>query len=326
MVPVDAVLRTGGLLVGLRCDVPWVAARLREAADHRLVEVHAPRTDLRVVVQGLREPFGTDGWRSLSRDSWCTDSQVVVRDVATSGFDLRLSWDAAVPVMTFRRRPPSRTRAAGWALPGRARLLLRAALIQFPVLWASGLVGRSPLHVACVTTGPLGPVLVAGPSGAGKTTMVERAAAAGGRWTDDNLAVSDGRTVWGVVEPVRSVNGSGRGAPHGRREHRLTGRVDALDPVAVVVLGRGQVRHVTELAPDRAARAIVAGTYAAGELRRYWPLHGLLAIGTDAGPAHPRVPEVATELTSRLPCFAVDLPPGTTSTLADLLPVGRAAS
>jgi hypothetical protein len=307
---VDATLRSGGLLVGLRSEVPWVTARLREGADGQLVDVPAVQADLRVVVQSRRDPFRTEGWQQLTRDSCCRDGSVVVRDVATSGFDLRLGWDAGVPVMTFRHRPPARTRALGWVAPGRARLLLQAALLQFPVLWAAATSGRAPLHVATVEPDARGTFLVAGPSGVGKTTMVERAAAAGGRWTDDNLAVSDGRTVWGVVEPVRSVQGDGRAAPHGRRERRLDGRVAELEPVAVVVLGRGRTQRVTRLEPDVAARAIVTGTYSAGELRRYWPLHALLAMGTAVGPAHPDVQSVARTLTSRLPSFAVELPPG----------------
>ena len=117
---------------------------------------------------------------------------------------------------------------------------------------------------------------------------LERAAAAGGRWADDNLAVSDGRTVWGLVEPVRSAQGEGRSAPHGRHERRLAGRVASLDPAAV-------------------------------ELRRYWPLHAALAAGSGVGPAHPAVQETAWSLASRVPCFAVDLVSGATAGLGELL-------
>jgi hypothetical protein len=314
-----AMLRTGGLVVSVRCEVPWVEDRLREGADGRLVEVGRLRADLRVVVESERAPFATDGWRPVTRDTSCLDGRVVVRDVATSGFDLRLGWDGPVPVMSFRRRPPARTRAASWVLRVRARLLLRAALLQFPVLWAAAAAGRSPLHAAVLESGPPGPLLVAGASGAGKTTMVERAAAAGGRWADDNLAVSDGRTVWGLVEPVRSAQGEGRSAPHGRHERRLAGRVASLDPAAVVLLGRGPVASVSRVDPERAARALVAGTYAAGELRRYWPLHAALAAGSGVGPAHPAVQETAWSLASRVPCFAVDLVSGATAGLGELL-------
>ncbi len=314
-----AMLCTGSLVVAVRCEVPWVAQRIREGADGRLVEVDPVRADLRVVVEADRAPFDTNGWRTVTRDTCSLDGRVVVRDAATSGFDLRLTRDGAVPVMTFRRRPPGRTRAASWVAPGRARLLLRAALLQFPVLWAAAAAGRSPLHAAVLDSGPPGPVLVAGASGAGKTTMVERAVAAGGRWADDNLGVSDGRTVWGLVEPVRSVHGGGRSAPHGRHERRLAGRVHSLDPAAVVLLGSGPVPGVSRIGPEQAARALVAGTYAAGELRRYWPLHAALAMGSGAGPAHPCVQETAWSLASRVPCFVVDLPPGGTSGLGELL-------
>jgi hypothetical protein len=315
----QASMTTAGLQLAVRCEVDWVTERLQEGADGHLVEGDPSAADLIVVVEASRSPFPTHGWRAVTRESWCRDAEVVVADVVTSGFDLRLTWNGAVPVMTFRYRPPGQTRAAGLVLRSRARLLLRAALLQFPVLWAASMLGRAPAHATAVDAGPTGPVLLAGASGAGKTTMVERSAAAGGRWVSDNLAVTDGRTVWGVVEPVRSEHGDGPSAPHGRRERRLEGRVDALDPAVVVILRRGPARRVTQIDPDSAARALVAGTYAAGELRRYWPLHAVLAIGSGAGPAHPAVQEAARSLALGLPCFTVELPPGDSTTPAGLL-------
>ena len=320
----SAKLATGGLTMAVGCELGWVGERLVEGAAGELVA--APRwgspvsdVDLVVAVEASRSAFPTQGWRTVTRDSWCHDGDVVVADVVTSGFDLRLTWRGCVPVMTFRYRPPRRTRAAGVALRSRARLLVRAALLQYPVLWAAGLRGRAPVHAAAVDAGPTGPLLLAGASGAGKTTMVERAAASGDRWVSDNLAVSDGRSVWGLVEPVRSVTGDGRGAPHGRRERRLDGRVACLDPAAFVVLSRGPGRRVERLDPQQAARDLAASTYAAGELRRYWPLHGVLSLGSGAGPAHPPVQETAQLLAARMPCFAVELPPGATGAPTSLL-------
>jgi hypothetical protein len=315
----QATMTTAGLRVAVRCEVGWVTERLLDGADGHLVEGDPSGADLAVVVEAGRSPFPTQGWRAVTRESWCQDGEVVVSDVATSGFDLRLTWDGAVPVMTFRYRPPRRTRAAGLVLRSRARLLLRAALLQFPVLWTVSMLGRAPVHATAVDAGPAGPVLLVGASGAGKTTMVERSAAAGGRWVSDNLAVTDGRTLWGLVEPVRSAHGDGRSAPHGRRETRLAGRVDCLRPAALVVLARGPCLQVARLDPEAAARDLVASTYAAGELRRYWPLHAALSLGSRAGPAHPAVQEVARSLAIRMPCFAVELPPGDTTAPAGLL-------
>jgi hypothetical protein len=61
-----------------------------------------------------------------------------------------------------------------------------------------------------------------------------------------------------------------------------------------------------------AQRALVAGTYAAGELRRFWPLVAVLGLATGRGPVHPAVELVAGILTARLPCYELELglPPG----------------
>ena len=42
-----------------------------------------------------------------------------------------------------------------------------------------------------------------GPGGVGKSTLLAAELAGGGRATSDNLCVSDGREVWGLVEPLR---------------------------------------------------------------------------------------------------------------------------
>jgi hypothetical protein len=268
---------------------------------------------MRVAVEESHEPFDTVDWNRLSRDAWVRDGQVVIRDVVTSGFDLRLRLDSgpgrggAVPEFAFRWRPPARTRAASALLRARGRLLVRAALVQYPTLWVAALSGRAPVHASCITGHSAGPVLLVGPSGVGKTTLVVTETARGGWATTDNLGIGNGTTVWGVVEPMRSETGHGKAAPHGRREDRLTHRARSLRPTTVVALRRGQVTAVDELDPAAAARALVAATYAAGELRRYWPLHALLALGTGAGPAHPPVQQVADAFARSATCLSVQL-------------------
>jgi hypothetical protein len=311
-----ALLATGGEVVDLDCALPWVDARLLAAADGMAQTGPDPDPELvptmRVAVEEAHKPFDTSGWARLSRDAWSRGGQIVVRDVVTSGFDLWLQApDAAgldaVPEFTFRWRPPARTRAAAVLLRARDRLLVRAALLQYPTLWVAACRGRAPVHASCVTGHTAGPVLLAGPSGVGKTTLVAAETARGGWAATDNLGVSDGTTVWGVVEPMRSETGHGKAAPHGRREGRLPRRARALRPTTVVALRRGPVTVVDELDPAAAARTLVAATYAAGELRRYWPLHALLALGTGTGPAHPPVQQVADTFARRAACRSVQL-------------------
>jgi hypothetical protein len=323
-----ALLATGGEVVGLDSELPWVDARLLEAADGMALTGQdldrGPTPTMQVVVEESHEPFDTGGWAQLSRDAWARDGQVVVRDVVTSGFDLWLQGpDAvgldAIPEFTFRWRPSARTRVAAVLLRGRDRLLVRAALLQYPTLWVASCRGRAPVHASCITGHTAGPALLAGPSGVGKTTLVEAETERGGWAATDNLGVSDGSTVWGVVEPMRSEAGHGKAAPHGRREGRLPRRARALRPTTVVALRRGPVTAVDELEPADAARTLVAATYAAGELRRYWPLHALLALGTGTGPAHPPVQQVADSVAHRSACHSVQLDHVRGVCLGDLL-------
>jgi hypothetical protein len=197
---------------------------------------------------------------------------------------------------------------AALLLRARFLLLTRAVLMQYPALWRAGLRGRVPLHASAVAVDGRVPLLV-GPGGCGRTTMLLAAASRGGRACSDNLVVGDEHGVHGIVEPVRADGGSGRRMTHGRREQQLPGRVPELVPDRIVVLRRGVGSQVTTapLAPDQAARVLTAGTFMAGELRRYWQFTATLALGTGLGPAHPPVAAVAGALAARLPATEVTL-------------------
>jgi hypothetical protein len=81
-----------------------------------------------------------------------------------------------------------------------------------------------------------------------------------------------------------------------------------LDPAVLVVLARGTGYRVEACVPETAARALIASTYSAGELRRYWGVHALLAMGTEVGPPHPPVSQTAAAFAERLRCLRVELP------------------
>ncbi len=304
----EGLLPTAGERLAILCPQGWIAERLVEGADGCFIPGPPDSPTVRIRVETDRKPFPVAGWTPLARDAWCRDGHVVLQDVATSGFDLHAWWDGPVPDLVMRWRPQGRTRAAALMLRERARMATRAVLLQYPALWVASTRGRAPLHAAALTGGNGGAVLLVGPSGAGKTTLVAEEIAAGGTAIGDNLAVSDGRSVWGVVEPMHSDQGTGRRQPHGRRMMHLSGRVPVLEPSTLAVLGRGTGHRVEECPPEAAARALVASTYAAGELRRYWGVHALLALGTGAGPPHPRVAETAAAFTDRLRCLRVELP------------------
>jgi hypothetical protein len=315
-----ARLDTGGEVLGIVCDDEHLTSAIQEGADGRLSAFDESATTVSIVVERDRTPFATEGWHTLARDAWHRDGEVVVRDVCTSGLDLRARIVDGIPVLTFRRRPRPTTRAAGTVLPARARLLTRCVLLQYPALWWAGTRERVPLHASLLRSGGRD-LVVGGPSGVGKSTLISAEVAAGATSAGDNLCVTDGRTTWGIVEPLRIEDGNGRHMPHGRRECHLPGRVSVLVPDVVVLLRRSAVgRSVAVPLDSRAAgRQLAASTYTAGELRRFWPFAALLALGTGAGPVHPPVAAVTRVLADRVDAFDVALVRGPAGQLSRLV-------
>lgn len=329
----EAVLETAGERVAISCPLTWLGDVLTEGCAGELVAGgERGGVDAEVTVEASSAPFDTNGWETLTRDAWRDKDRLVLRDACSSGLDVELRATGRLLVVRARWRPQLSGRAASMVLRTRSRLLLRAVLLQYPALWWAGAKGRAPLHAS--VCGPLHPsghtVIVAGPGGVGKSTMVQAELALGSVATSDNLCTSDGTTTWGVVEPRRLPAGSpgpaddppGRRTTHGRRESGWSRRALSLQPNVVVVLRRDCNDEVTikALNPDEAARALVAGTYMAGELRRYWGFAAAASLATGIGDPHPPVDAVARQLASRLPCIEVTLaalPAGRLGTLLD---------
>jgi hypothetical protein len=332
-----AVVRTAGERTEVTCAHRWLGHVLDEGTAGQRTPPDGGRPDVRVTVEDTAAAFDITGWELLTRDAWQRPGQVMVRDACSSGLDLLVT--AAGPTLDIvaRWRPPVTVRAASAVLRARSRLLIRSVLLQYPALWWSQQRGRAPLHASVCTVGPPAgrpcgrTVLIAGPGGIGKSTLVNAELARGARAATDNLCVSDGRTAWGLLEPRRVPagqhgGGHGRRMPHGRREAPWPDRVDELLPDLVLVLRRGTSEAATTAPcpPDEAARSLVAGTYMAGELRRYWAFAATLALGTGLGGTHPPVEQVASALTARLPCLEIRLGanPGT---LGSVLPEATGA-
>jgi hypothetical protein len=313
-------LRTGGECLVFDCSLDWVADLIAEGSAGELRDSETAADGIVICVESKRTPFETRGLSRLSRGAWHREGEVVLENACTSGFDLRARSNRDGWEFSYRWRPPARDRAAGWVLRSRFHLLARAVLMQYPALWCAGLCGRAPLHASAWTNAD-STVLVTGSSGIGRSTLLLRELEAGARATGDNLAVGDGSALWGLVEPMRVSGGSGRHMAHGRREVPMDGRIEAVGPDAVVVLERGSTDRpvVCPCSPDAAARALVTNTYAAGELRRYWPLAATLAAGTGAGPAQPPVSEVATAFVADRPCFSLSLATSPGASLRGLL-------
>jgi hypothetical protein len=303
-----AALETAGEIVDITSEPAWVSRILDEGSDGAL---QAPDAEPTVVVrvESDRAPFPRSGLAVLTRGAWSGGGVLVMEDACGTGFDLRVTVAAGCPVFIFRWRPSPRRRLERVALPSRFHLLARALLVQYPVLWWSSVRGRAPLHAIACTAGAAVPLL-AGPGGVGKSTLLESEMAAGASAASDNLCVTDGHSVWGLVEPMRIEGAQGRRMTHGRSERVLEGRVAHLRPDRIVVVRRGAVDTAGLDLCDQvtAARSLVTGTYMAGELRRFWPFAATLAAGTDCGPSHPPVLETALGLVARLPCYELRLP------------------
>jgi hypothetical protein len=304
-----ALLETAGEVLEIDSGTTRSATLIDEAVSGALVSGPSDRQSTVLVrVEPDSRPFDVTGWNTLARDAWCHDGTVVMRDVCTSGFDLRFHRQGGRAEFTYRWRPPARTRVASLVLAARSRLLARAVLVQYPAVWWASTRGRVPVHASAFTGGGVTP-LVSGPSGVGKSTLLAAELEAGAHAASDNLCVGDGEAAWGVVEPMRLEGAGGRRMPHGRQEAQLPNRVASLEPDCIVVLqrdGRISTRaHRSD--PGTAARALIGNTYMAGELRRYWGFAATLSAGSGLGPAHPPIVEVSEKFAQRLPCFEVVL-------------------
>jgi hypothetical protein len=321
-----SVFNTAGERLVVDCAPSWIADEVAACLGLRADGRAAPT--LNVSVEASHDAFPRDGLLPIARGTWARGGVAVITNVGTSGFDAFIDVRGTEPRFTFRWRPDAKARLAKAASPSRHRLLTRAVLVQYPALWRAALRGRTPVHAAACTSGR-SVALLSGPGGVGKTTLVLGEVAAGERTTGDNVAVTDGTTVWGLAEPARHEHG-GRGPkmPHGRTEAPLQGRVASLIPDRVVVLRRGDrdEADVRLAKHDEVARTLIAGTYAAQELRRFWSLVAVLSIATESGPAHPTVVETLRDMADRLPGITITLPRRPGPTLRQLLDLAEVAA
>lgn len=308
-----AAFNSGGARVGITGSRQRpVGALLDDAGVRHVDAVRAGGTDLLLTLD--RGPLRPElpltlVTRGVHR---CADGSVLLRNVGGSGFDQLWSIGANQLRVRSHWAPPPAV-AAATLLRSRARALRAQVLLHHPVLLWGVMHGAAPLHVSLLSAADI-PLVVAGPGGVGKSTLVLHSLERGEDAWCDNLASCDGAGAYAVAEMLRApldevTLAGGRRATHGRREVAWPGLAsERVLPQAVVVARRGDdVTRVRRIAPEDAARQLVAGTYAAGELRRFWSLAAMLALADDRGPSAPPVAAVAEELTSRLPCFEVRL-------------------
>ncbi len=315
-------VRTAGVGLVVEDHTRRHAPRLARAVDAQPANEPGGAAEVRVVLERGHRRFDTRGMRPVTRGVWSDGDSVVLESVGGSGFTQ--SWQATDDLLTVRSRwAPSALERGATVLGSRADALRAQVLLHYPALWWAGLLGRAPLHVSVLEIDGV-VVLLAGPGGVGKSTLVADALSRGARATCDNIATCDGEVAFGLREPLRLAVADGGpvgGArtTHGRRELAWTSRATSLRPDLVVVVRRGDGPRVRTINPDTARRSLVAGTYAAGELRRFWAVTALVGLATGRGPVRPWVEETARHLTSRLPCLELELGTRPGGSLQELL-------
>jgi len=310
------LLRTAGSVVAVDDHVGSLHATVLTATGtcQPYSSSHNGLADITLSLERGRRRFDLRDCEPVTRGAWVGPSgNAVIESAGGSGFAQH--WSIADDGLHVRSRwaPSAAEAAAAALLPARFRALRAQVLVHYPAMWWAAHQGHAPLHVSVVEIEGVA-VLLAGPGGVGKSTLVARELAAGATATCDNLAVCDGVVAYGLTEPLRlpaelALSARGFRTTHGRREQAWQGQVPALRPDLVVVVRRGtQSRpEVRPIGVATAQRALVAGTYAAGELRRFWPLAAVLGLATGRGPVHPAVELVAGLLSARLPCFELEL-------------------
>ncbi|EWT01757.1 hypothetical protein N865_07685 [Intrasporangium oryzae NRRL B-24470] len=280
--------------------------------------------DVMVTIEPGSQPFDVSGFVPLTRGAFGDGRRVVLTDACGSGVDLLVEPSEGVLAVTARPRPGPTHRGLRVMAPARTELLWRAALLQYPALWWAGSRNAVPLHVSAARVGRLG-VVLAGPGGVGKSTLLGGLAAHAGIPVSDNLCTYDGRRVNGLPEPRRvsarrGLRPAGR-MPHGRVERPWAERAPSVEPSLVLVLrrGTGEAPTVRWIPPGDAVRSLTTGTYAAGELRRYWAFAAALALGTGLGPAHPPIEGHAERLAASVRCAEVVLPATPVVSLEELV-------
>ncbi|MEU4396536.1 hypothetical protein [Kribbella sp. NPDC023855] len=317
------VLHTAGQRVAVEGSAPAIAMLLAATGGTERDGDDLP--NLVLSLEPGKRPFDTSGCEPITRGVWATDRREAVLDSAGgSGFSQLWSIDEDGLRVLSRWTPSAKEAAAARLLPTRHHALTGQVLLHYPALWLAMQQGFAPLHVSVVEIDGIA-VLLAGPGGVGKSSLVARELADGRRATCDNLAACDGTVAYGLAEPIRlpaaATDFTGRKTFHGRREHGWQTRMRSLRPELIVVVRRGLQPdpHLRPITEAQAARALVTGTYSAGELRRFWSTAAVVAMATGCGPAHPPIQEVAATLAHRMPCLELRLGREPGAGLAELL-------
>lgn len=218
-------------------------------------------------------------------------------------------------------------RVASWRQQPRLRARRYTTLLSYAVYypcwwWLEQMQGLHPLHAAAVLVDD-GVVLLAGPSGVGKSTLsVALALQPGARLLADSFVLTRGRDVWGVHEPVLLDSWSRRWLglqPDELHAHAGTfclGRDgyhlppdhlgDHGEATLLVLPRRAPEAFVRRLSAEEAQQRVSAANLIVNDLRRYWAFAAVLEQLRSAGLVARR--EAALErLTRAIPCYEIGI-------------------
>lgn len=210
-------------------------------------------------------------------------------------------------------------------------------LIYYPAMWWHEIQrGAHPLHAAGVL-GERGALVLAGPSGVGKSTLTVALTAAGGVPLAETFLLHRGTTMIAMPEPVLLddwsrawLDDATRGLSQvpgqfvfGRSGFHLDEPVAQAEAAAIIVPRRATPAGIAPITANEAQRRISGGHALIKDMRRYWAfaaaLEKLAPEATTAGLMAAREAALA-RLTETLPCWELRLGPELTCAAAtDLL-------
>lgn len=200
--------------------------------------------------------------------------------------------------------------------------------VYYPLFWwLERMRDTHPLHAGAVHT-PRGALLLAGPSGVGKSTLTAALGSGdGAAILSDTFTLHRGTEMWAVPEPMlldrwsrdwlgeaaKELVGVEHGYALGRDGYsvpaaRFRARAEA---AAIVLPHRAQRDSDTRLDPAAAVSRIEAYNDIVNDMRRYRPVAAVLELLDPTGLGRARVRNLE-ELTAAVPCWEIGLSPSLT--------------
>lgn len=339
---------TGGLAgvsFRFRTDAPELASYARRHLVPLLANVDQPSIDATLYWHPVAPPIDRPGvdaagdWERWDRDLYVRPGRLCwFRIDACRDLHLAAEWDGATLRLRgdyyfYLSRSRVRDRLKHWLYGSRIHERRRKRfttllyyLVYYPAFWVSEtLHGRHPIHAAGVVSEG-GAVVLAGPSGVGKSTLSVALAAGGAAFLSETFLLHRGTEVWPVREPILLDDFSRRWLgdamaglePLGRSfvfarngYHRLAGLADRGQATVLLLPRRAPQTYVRPMAAEEAHRRLSASGQLIRDQRRYAAFAAAFESLAPLGLVERREQELR-RLTEGASCFELGLGPGLT--------------